>query len=51
MFKITSARGSVDEKNIEKMSCKVTVPEVVLEEMTSRIVLKVTWKWCLGRTI
>ena len=42
-------RGSADEKkSIERISCEVTVPEVVLEEMTSRTVLKVTQEGCQG---
>lgn len=42
-------RGSVDEKkSIERISCAVTVPEGVLEEMTPRTVLKVTQGECLA---
>lgn len=41
-------RGSVDEKSIERVSCGVTAPEVALEEMASRTVLKVTQERCLG---
>lgn len=36
-------RGSVDEKkNTVRMSCEMTISEVGLEEMTSRIVLRMT---------
>lgn len=41
----------MDEKSNERTSYKVTVPEIVVEEMTSRTVLKVTHEGCLGGTI
>lgn len=35
-------------RRVLKISCEVAVPEVVLEEMTSRTVLKVTQEGCQG---